>query len=189
MALKIFKDKPKIYLDNFNYKQLINFKWNNIVKWITHLYYFILYNLIFSSTWYFVINNTDFNHNLVNNTGHYGAIITTGAFHILVLGIQGITAHFHKSPKVDKVVYTNEYLPTVKLRKVGLILVIISVIPSLIWCIGKIVIIIKCKKYYKLNGNYDRIENNRQQAKYVEEKVNDKASEFLGKIVKNVVDK
>lgn len=184
--MELFKKKPKISTQKWDYKKLMLYKWNTFIKWFTHTYYFMIYNAFFGYGWSGVVHNVATNADWIHQTQNYSILIGFGVGHGVCLIGQGVLSWFHKKAKVDKQFLDDNNAEIIKIRKTGLFFVVIGLIPIFVWLIGRLALIFIFKKY-KLahNGTYKRQCNEIVEQEVVENMALDKASDLIGKVLKS----
>lgn len=185
--MELFKQKQKISTQKWDYKKLTLHKWNTFIKWFTHTYYFMLYNTLFGYGWSGVVHNAMTNSDWLHQGQNYTILIGFGIGHGVCLIGQGIATWFHRKAKVDKQFLDDNNTEIIKIRKTGLLFVVIGLIPIFVWLLGRIILMFVFRKY-KLahNGTYKRACNEIVEKEVVDNMAIDKASEIVGKALKNI---
>lgn len=142
-------DKAKL-----NYKQLQNYEWNRVVRTITNIFYWVLYNSIIAFTWYAVATKHGDNSSaIVNSISTGGEYALLGGGTMLFNSVHWVINKFSKEKKRKDMLDNGNPIP--KKSGISIAMLSISLLPLIIWLIGKIVIIIKCNKYKKINGSLE----------------------------------
>ena len=146
---KIPIDKGKL-----NYKQLLCYEWNKTCRLITNLILFIIYNLLATGTWYAVSKTNGVSGDQVlDNILTGGTYTFMGVGHITINATHWLTNKFTKEKVRKDMVDNNNPIP--KKSGFGIAILIFTLLPLIIWSIGRIIISIKCSSYIKKNGSLE----------------------------------
>lgn len=148
------KDKYKIDFRLMTKKQITIFKWNQLIKGLTHLFYLTLISTIFGLGWKYVIeaNQVDMWQNIQQKTVMIGYGIGHGFTQLaqVFFGYRG-------KIRIDKKILDENGNPLLKKSWTNKLFLIISLIPFIVWLIGYILIKIHYKetkqKEIKKDGN------------------------------------
>lgn len=136
------KDKYKIDFRLMTKKEIILFKWNQLIKGLTHLFYLTIISTIFGLGWKYVIevNKLD----IVTAIQQKTVMIGYGIGHFFTQLTQLFFGYKGKI-RIDKKILDENGNPLLKKSWSNKIFLIFSLIPFIIWLIGYLLI----KYYYK----------------------------------------
>ena len=120
MKIPKFK-REQVDLSTLNYKELMNYRLNVIIKMITSAFYTLLFNSIVGLSFASLIKQ-HIDGNILGDVGTYSSYAMCGLGALLTNG--GVLA-FHimsSKPKVNKSV-TNNNMPVFRLNKLGLVFI------------------------------------------------------------------
>mgnify|MGYP005983473267 CR=1 FL=1 len=141
-------DKSKL-----NYKQLLTYEWDKMVRTITNIFIFLVYNGLMSLGWYGITTMNGGIAPVVNQV--MSGTIYTGYVvgHVCLNGVHWITNKFTKEKTRQDMVDSGNPIP--KKSGFSIFTLTITIVPFIIYLIGKCVIISKCKKYVVKNGSLE----------------------------------
>lgn len=169
--------------DKLNYKELLYLKWNRFIRWFTNILYFLLLNAFYSLGWYSISKGFDF------STGFKGFVssapaVLMGIGQFTSNGIHFIINKFSKEKTRKDIIKSGNPVP--KRSNLGLVFMLISIIPPLLWIIGTLIIKIKCNSYITVNGSLFRPEQKINLDKEINAKVLDQTMQGIGKVLKEI---